>query len=79
MLASYKKGRDSSGHSVHPNKYNVLERPELVYRVFQTRDKHRRQTALADSVERGPAPGPSALDCAVAAKRPISRAGRTVA
>lgn len=79
MLASCKKGRDSSGHSVRPNKYKGLERPELVSRVFVLGTESWGQPApqirwdgvwmLADS----------ALDCAVVTERPMSRTGRTVA
>jgi hypothetical protein len=65
MLARYKTGRDSSGHSVHVNNYKDLGRPELVYRVFPTRDKRPGQT--------GQVPGDSELDCAVPTTRPMSR------
>ncbi len=71
MLARLKKSRDNSGHSVHANKINALDRPELVSRVFRTRDKKCLQTShgVRDS----------ALDCGAPAKRPMSPARRTVA
>jgi len=71
MPASHKNTRDNSGHSVHPYKFSELERPELVYRVSPTRYRK------LDRID--PVCEDSALDCAVATKGPMSRAGRTVA
>jgi hypothetical protein len=71
MRASHKNTRDNSGHSVHPYKFSELERPELLYRVFPTRD---RKSSLDGGLARDPA-----LDCAVPTKRPMSPARRSVA
>lgn len=78
MLASSKNGRDNSGHSGHPNKYRGFERPELVSRVFPTRDRKWGQTGGAAAVRRL-RPGPSALDCVVPTTRPMSWPERTAA
>ena len=65
MLASHKNTRDNSGHSGQPNKYRGSKRPELVSRVFPTRDQKRAPT--------GQVPRDSALDCALPTTRPMSR------
>ena len=79
MPASSKKGRDNSGHSGHPNKYRVFERPDSMSRVFRTRDRKWLRTRAAGSKLRCRMAGDSALDCGVATKRPMSRTGRTLA
>jgi hypothetical protein len=79
MLATYKKGRDNSGHSGHPNKYRVSSVPSRMSRVLRTRDRKWQQPGPEDSIVLYRVPGDFALDCAVATTRPMSRTGRTVA
>lgn len=71
MLAWHKSSRDNSGQSGHANKINALDCPELLSRVFRTRDKKWGQT--------GQGVRDSALDCGAPTKRPMSRPRRAVA
>lgn len=71
MLTTYKKRRDKSGQSGHTNEYRSFECPELMSRLFPSRDKN--------SGPKGYVLRDSALDCAAVLKRPMSGARRSTA
>ena len=72
MLASYKKGRDSSGHSVQATNYRVSSVPSRCPE-FPELGTEKSGTVTADSTTRDRVPGHSPLDCALATTRPMSR------